>query len=68
MSDEGVVTAMLDRLLHHELVYNLKGDSCRMKAQLRVGVVGFDRWHGKRRNKTGEKQKMKPAFTSPWRE
>ncbi len=42
MSDEAVATAMLDRLLHHALVYSLKGDSYRMKDRLRVGTVGFD--------------------------
>lgn len=42
MSDEAVATAMLDRLLHHALVYSLKGDSYRMKDRLRVGAVGFD--------------------------
>jgi len=42
MSDEAVATAMLDRLLHHALVYSMKGDSYRMKDRLRVGAVGFD--------------------------
>jgi DNA replication protein DnaC len=42
MSDEAVATAMLDRLLHHALVYSLKGDSYRMRDRLRVGAVGFD--------------------------
>jgi DNA replication protein DnaC len=42
MSDEAVATAMLDRLLHHVQVFNLKGDSYRMKERLRVGAVGFD--------------------------
>lgn len=42
MSDEAVATAMLDRLLHHALVFSLKGDSYRMKERLRVGAVGFD--------------------------
>jgi DNA replication protein DnaC len=42
MSDEAVATAMLDRLLHHALVYSMKGESYRMKDRLRVGAVGFD--------------------------
>jgi DNA replication protein DnaC len=42
MSDEAVATAMLDRLLHHALIYSLKGDSYRMRDRLRVGAVGFD--------------------------
>ena len=42
MSDEAVATAMLDRLLHHALVFSLKGDSYRMKDRLRVGAVGFE--------------------------
>ena len=42
MSDEAVATAMLDRLLHHALVYSLKGDSHRMKDRLRIGAIGFD--------------------------
>lgn len=42
MSDEAVATAMLDRLLHHALVFSLKGDSYRMKDRLRIGAVGFE--------------------------
>jgi DNA replication protein DnaC len=42
MSDEAVATAILDRLLHHALVFSLKGDSYRMKDRLRVGAVGFE--------------------------
>jgi DNA replication protein DnaC len=42
MSDEAVATAMLDRLLHHALVFSLKGDSYLMKDRLRVEAVGFE--------------------------
>jgi hypothetical protein len=39
MSDKAVVTAMLDRLLHHAHAVSLKADSYRMKERLRVGVA-----------------------------
>ena len=42
MSDEAVATAMLDRLLHHSLVFSLKADSYRMKNRMKIGAVGFD--------------------------
>jgi DNA replication protein DnaC len=48
MTDEAIATAILDRLLHHALVFSLKADSFRMKDRLRVGTqtsvggYGFD--------------------------
>ncbi|PLT27472.1 hypothetical protein CUU66_23690 [Peribacillus deserti] len=31
VGDPIIATAMLDRLLHHSRIFNLKGDSCRLK-------------------------------------
>ena len=39
LNDEAIATATLDRLLHHAHVYNLKGDSYRMKDRMKIGVV-----------------------------
>ncbi len=39
LGDEAIATATLDRLLHHAIIINLKGDSYRMKDRLKTGVV-----------------------------
>ena len=31
---------MLDRLLHHAVMLNIRGDSYRLKEKLKVGLVG----------------------------
>jgi hypothetical protein len=33
-------TAILDRLLHHAVMLNIRGDSYRLKEKLKVGLVG----------------------------
>lgn len=34
-----LATAILDRLLHHSSVFNIRGDSYRLKEKIRAGVV-----------------------------
>lgn len=41
MSEDAIASATLDRLLHHALVFSLKGDSYRMKNRMKIGVVDF---------------------------
>lgn len=38
MNDAVIATAMLDRLLHHAHVVNIRGDSYRLKGRLKTGV------------------------------
>lgn len=38
MSDSVIATAILDRLLHHAHVVNIKGESYRLKDRLRAGL------------------------------
>lgn len=38
MSDSVIATAILDRLLHHVHVVNIKGESYRLKDRLRAGL------------------------------
>jgi len=39
LNDEAIAMATIDRLLHHALVFSLKGDSYRMKDRLKIGIV-----------------------------
>jgi DNA replication protein DnaC len=39
MSDAAIATAMLDRLLHHAHVVNIRGESYRLKDRLKTGVL-----------------------------
>lgn len=38
ISDSVIATAILDRLLHHAHVVNIKGESYRLKDRLRAGL------------------------------
>jgi DNA replication protein DnaC len=38
MSDVVITTAILDRLLHHAHVINIRGESYRLKDRLKTGV------------------------------
>ncbi len=38
MSDAAIATAMLDRLLHHAHVVNIRGESYRLKDRLKTGI------------------------------
>ncbi len=38
-SDHILATAILDRLLHHAISINIKGDSYRLKEKLKAGLV-----------------------------
>jgi hypothetical protein len=38
MGDVPIVTAILDRLLHHAHVINIRGQSYRMKSRIKAGV------------------------------
>ena len=47
MSDSVIATAILDRLLHHAHVVNIKGESYRLKDRLRAiesGCIKSRRW------------------------
>ncbi|MDH7478870.1 MAG: ATP-binding protein, partial [Syntrophomonadaceae bacterium] len=37
--DQVIATAILDRLLHHSTVVNIKGESYRLKEKLRAGLL-----------------------------
>ncbi len=37
--DQVLATAILDRLLHHAVSINIKGDSYRLKEKLKAGLV-----------------------------
>lgn len=39
LGDTVLATAILDRLLHHSSVFNIRGDSYRLKEKIRAGVV-----------------------------
>ena len=39
MADNAIATAILDRLLHHALVFVLKGESYRLKNRSKLGLV-----------------------------
>jgi DNA replication protein DnaC len=39
MSDSVIATAMLDRLLHHAHVMNIRGDTYRLKDRRKSGVM-----------------------------
>lgn len=41
LADDKVLTAaMLDRLLHHAHIIQMKGNSYRLKEKLKIGVIG----------------------------
>ncbi len=40
MGDPILATALLDRLLHHAQVINIRGNSYRLKDRIRAGVYG----------------------------
>jgi DNA replication protein DnaC len=37
--DQIIATAILDRLLHHSVVINIKGESYRLKEKLKAGLI-----------------------------
>jgi len=37
--DRVIATAILDRLLHHAITVNIRGNSCRLKDKLKAGLV-----------------------------
>lgn len=37
--DDVLATAILDRLLHHSVTFNIKGESFRMKEKKQAGIV-----------------------------
>jgi DNA replication protein DnaC len=37
--DTIIATAILDRLLHHSIVFNIKGESYRLKEKQRAGLL-----------------------------
>jgi DNA replication protein DnaC len=37
--DAIIATAILDRLLHHSMVINIKGESYRLKEKLKAGLI-----------------------------
>jgi len=39
MSDTVIATAMLDRLLHHAHVINIRGETYRLKGRMNAGVL-----------------------------
>lgn len=40
LGDEVVATAILDRLLHHSQILNIRGESCRLGEKRRAGLFG----------------------------
>jgi len=52
MNDTAITTAILDRLLHHSHIINIRGESYRLKVRLKGGVrvvlpadISVRRWH-----------------------
>ena len=41
LADDAIATATIDRLLHHALIFSMKGESYRMKDRLKPEVVDF---------------------------
>jgi hypothetical protein len=39
MGENAIATATLDRLLHHSLIYVLKGESYRLKNRMKLGLA-----------------------------
>jgi DNA replication protein DnaC len=39
---DGVITAILDRLLHHAATLNIRGNANRLKEKLKAGLVRAD--------------------------
>ena len=40
-NDEGLTTAILDRLIHHSYIINIKGDSYRLRQKRKAGLIDF---------------------------
>jgi DNA replication protein DnaC len=41
-NDEGLTTAILDRLIHHSYIINIKGDSYRLRQKKKAGLIDFN--------------------------
>jgi len=40
-NDEGLTTAILDRLIHHSYIINIKGESYRLRQKKKAGLLDF---------------------------